>query len=130
MKEDPQSRETMKDEDEAQLPTETVETILSLMGQQLKHKPQWVERYFPEVANRGYATYEDVDGLNQRQAEALRWLLLDQIAYGRKQMGMKPAILLEKDSASGPWPIKVAMFEEAFEDLVRTFRLSASALAR
>ena len=53
----------------------TLETIRSDLDRQLLYTPEFVIRYFPAIATRGFVTLSDVEGMNRTQADAMAFSL-------------------------------------------------------
>src|SRR5437867_4425431 len=70
----------------------TVETILDQLEFQRERRPSWIAYHFPEIDRRGMAAdYEDVDRMNERQADSVRHLLARAIVYGRGRVRKRKA---------------------------------------
>jgi hypothetical protein len=68
-----------------QLQPSTVGVLKQALGQYLRNERDFVDVYFPDTSGRGYASWGDVLGLSDRQADALRLIMVDSIHYFRKQ---------------------------------------------
>jgi len=108
----------------------SVETIRNALEYCRSERPVWIERYFPEVAQRGYLEYADVEQMDGRQAEAVRYLLADQIMFWR----MKRRKAQASSVTFGPeeigdqdrdleWRIRLRLSSEALAELCCVYSL-------
>lgn len=101
----------------------SVETILTVLHQQFEYRPEWVERYFQRAAEDGRFAYSNIDRMNATQAQAVRQVLLDKIAYAWRQARKPSNSLLEDPDVVKEWKLKIALYVEALRDLARVFDL-------
>ena len=106
-----------------QLRASTVETVFKLLETQLEFHFDWVERFFPQIAECERVKYTDVDRMSAPQADAIRRLLLEQEAFGWKRIRRRPSILPEPDEEVKEWKLRIGLYREALADLCACYGL-------
>jgi hypothetical protein len=115
-----------------------VETIRDQLEFYRTQRPRFVERYFPLIAERGYVEHSDVDVLTSQQAEAVRYMMVSSIMYGKGRVAKERARAVsfaseeiddpdDRNTCSTPWSLRVRLLEEALDDLCRVFGLPTMA---
>src|SRR5437867_9819394 len=102
----------------------SLETMRNALEYCQSDRPVWIERYFPEVAQRGYLEYADIEQMDRRQAEAVRYLLADQIMFWRmkRRKAQASSVAFVTDEISDPdrdleWRIRLRLSSEALAEL-------------
>lgn len=65
----------------------TVGVLKQALEHYLQHNRDFVDVYFPEIASRGYAAWGDIFGISDRQADALRPIMVESIRHFWKEDG-------------------------------------------
>jgi hypothetical protein len=108
----------------------SVETIRNALEFCRSDRPVWFEHWFAKVAERGYLEYEDIEGMDARQVEAVRHLLADQIMFWRmkRRKAQASGVSFLPDDSADPdrdleWRIRLGLAREALADLCRVYSL-------
>jgi hypothetical protein len=64
-----------------------VGALKDALGFYLEREREFVDVYFPEVSGRGYVVWGDVFGLSERQADALRPIVVESVRHFWRQDG-------------------------------------------
>jgi len=117
----------INDNETSKLKPGTMETILHQLEIQRVNRPQWIAQHFPRIDDRERVTYEDVNELAPREADAIRFLLVNQYLYAHKQMwksrGRTVGLREEHDGerTENHWSIRLRLLKEAVTDLCSAF---------
>ena len=113
------------------LSSSTLEAIRSDLDRQLLYSPEFVARYFPEVAARGSVTLSDVERMNRHQADAMAFSLgrsLRCFAREEERQRVRRA-LCPPLSAGTPRPgkntAKAVVYVAALRNLCETYHIEA-----
>jgi|SRR2546426_4717364 len=107
----------------------SVETIRNALEYRRAQRTAWIERYFPEVAQRGYLDYADIERMDRHQAEAVRYLLVDQILFWRmkKRKAQISSVTFLPDPRDQDrdleWRIRLRLSCEALAELCSIYSL-------
>lgn len=110
----------------------TVEAIREDLERQRAFSAQFLERYFPRIANRGSVEYEDIDEMTLDQADAMSYSLAKSIRSFKKDAGRARArgVALLKDESNGDdadqYEIKGRQYAAALRDLCAVFGLDVT----
>ena len=108
----------------------SLETMRNALEYCQSDRPVWIERYLPEVAQRGYLECADIEQMDRRQAEAVRYLLADQIMFWRmkRRKAQASSVAFVTDEISDPdrdleWRIRLRLSSEALAELCCVYSL-------
>ncbi len=107
----------------------TVELIREAMEQYRSHNTRFIERWFPQIAERGYVDYDDIERMTPGQADAMRYALAQSYRYLRRQddqtRGRYEANLLgEGEDEPTQHKVKARQYAEALHELCTIFGMT------
>ena len=107
-----------------------VELIREALEQYRAHNAGFVERWFPQIAQRGAVDYDDIERMSPEQADAMRYMLAQSYRYLRRQddqaRGRSKSQLLEDEGDDEPTQhrVKARQYAEALHELCAVFGMT------
>ncbi len=107
-----------------------METLWYHLEMQYVHRTRWIERYFPNIANRGTLSYEDIDKITTTQAEALCQLLIEEMwfyqdrlrKFAARKVSFKEPEDTESD-AENKLALRIRLCRDALSDVCLAYQL-------
>lgn len=105
----------------------TAEALKEDLERQRQFSAQFIERYFPKIADRGSVDYSEIDEMTYAQADAMVYSLAKSIRSFKKDAGRARArgVGFLKDETNGDdadqYEIKAKQYSAALRDLCTVF---------